>query len=235
LVVSRRRPVTAAARRHSSSHSRRSVTRSSRQNRRLATRLVFVAAVLLVGMIAWAVVARITAPQSNTKRQYFDAIIVLGTPADADGNPSPEMLDRINEGVHEYERGVAGHLIVTGGAAHNHFVEAEVMARVAASQGVPADRIVQEPRAQNTLQNACYSARILKDRGWRSVEVISSASHLPRASMIFAHLDFDRLQWRMHAAPDNLTSGAYSNGANVMEVIKTARYLIWARWADSCS
>ena len=33
--------------------------------------------------------------------------------------------------LREYERGVASHLIVTGAAAHNRFVEAEVMARVA--------------------------------------------------------------------------------------------------------
>ena len=171
---------------------------------------------------------------ANTNRQTFDAIIVLGTPSDSDGNPTPELQDRITEAVHEYEHGVAPRLIVTGAAAHNHFVEAEVMARVAQAQGVPRSAILQEPRALDTIQNACYSARILEAHGWHSAEVVSAASHLPRAAMIFSHLSESSLQWRMHAAPNNLTPGYYSRGAVIFETIKTARYLLWTRWTESC-
>jgi uncharacterized SAM-binding protein YcdF (DUF218 family) len=189
--------------------------------------------------VVWAAAARTLAPLSNSNRQSFDAIIVLGTPADSDGNPTPELLDRVTEGVHEYQRGVAPRMVMTGAAAHNRFVEAEVMARVAEAQGVPASAILQEPRALDTIQNACYSARILESHRWHSAEVVSSASHLPRAAMIFAHLAAEKsvgsLEWRMHAAPDNLTPGYYSSGASVVETLKTARYLVWSRWVESCS
>ena len=87
----------------------------------------------------------------------------------------------MTEGVREYERGVAPRLILTGGAAHNQFVEARVMARTAEAQGIPASAIFVEPEARDTIQNACYSVRIMKAHGWRSAEVVSSASHLPRA------------------------------------------------------
>jgi uncharacterized SAM-binding protein YcdF (DUF218 family) len=215
--------------------SRRPVRRPHHRTRlRLPARVALASAALLIALITWAIIARAVAPLSNSSRQSFDAIIVLGTPADSDGNPTPELLDRITEGVHEYERGVAPRLIVTGAAAHNHFVEAEVMARVAQAQGVPASAILQEPRALDTIQNACYSARILQTHGWHSVEVISSASHLPRAAMIFSHLPGPPLQWRMHAAPDNLTPGYYSKAAAAIETLKTARYLIWSRWIESC-
>jgi uncharacterized SAM-binding protein YcdF (DUF218 family) len=190
---------------------------------------------LLIAVLGWAIIARAVAPRTNTNRQSFDAIVVLGTPADSDGNPTPELLDRITEGVREYERGVAPRLIFSGAAAHNHFVEAEVMARVAQAQGVPASVIMQEPRALDTIQNACYSARILEAHGWRSVEIVSAASHLPRAAMIFSHLPDAKLQWRMHAAPDNLTPGYYSKAAAILETIKTARYLVWTRWVESCN
>jgi len=200
----------------------------------LATLIALASAALLIALVVWAIIAREIAPLSNSTRQSFDAIIVLGTPADSDGNPTPELLDRITEAVHEYERGVAPRLIVTGAAAHNHFVEAEVMARVAQAQGVPASAILQEPLALDTIQNACYSARILQTHGWHSVEVISSASHLPRAAMIFSHLPGQPLQWRMHAAPDNLTPGYYSKAAAAIETLKTARYLVWSRWVESC-
>jgi uncharacterized SAM-binding protein YcdF (DUF218 family) len=201
----------------------------------LSVRISIVCIGLLAVLLVWAMISRAFVPRANTSRQNFDAIIVLGTPADSDGNPTPELLDRITEGVHEYERGVAPRLIVTGSAAHNHFVEAEVMARVAQAQGVPGSVIFQEPKALNTIQNACYSASILKAHGWHSAEVVSSASHLPRAAMIFSHLPLEKMEWRMHAAPDNLTPGYYSNAAALVETLKTARYLSWSRWIDTCS
>jgi uncharacterized SAM-binding protein YcdF (DUF218 family) len=189
---------------------------------------------LAVG-VAWAAIARQIAPRSNTSRSQFDAILVLGTPADGDGNPSPEMLDRVTEGVEEYRRGVAPRLVVSGAAAHNRFVEADAMARVAEAQGIPASAVIEEPRALDTIQNVCYSERILKRHGWHSVEVVSSAAHLPRASMILARLaGAGGLEWRVHEAPANLTPGAEHGAAAVVEVLKTARYLVWARWVEGC-
>jgi uncharacterized SAM-binding protein YcdF (DUF218 family) len=190
-------------------------------------------------LLIWAIFARTLAPRSNTSRPSFDAIIVLGTPADSDGNPTPELLDRITEGVREYERGVAPRIIVTGAAAHNRFVEADVMARNAEAQGVPASVIFEEPHSLDTIQNACYSARILESHGWRSAEIISSASHLPRAALIFSRLFSERpaakMEWRMHAASANLTPGYYGPAASVVETLKTARYLLWSRWVESCT
>jgi len=196
-------------------------------------------AVVLAALIGWAALARHFAPQSNTGRLQFDAILVLGTPADSDGNPSPAMLERVTEGVREYRRGVASHLIVTGAAAHNKFVEAEVMARVAEAQGVPPSAIFQEPNALDTIQNACYSARILKTHGWHSAEVVSSPAHLPRAAMIFAHLASaysgqNSLEWRTHATSEHLALGDAGTTAAAVETMKTARYLVWARWFESC-
>jgi len=195
--------------------------------------------VLCIGLVAalvlWAIAARSLAPLSNTSRSNFDAILVLGTPADSDGNPTPELLDRVSEAVREYERGVAPRLILTGGAAHNRFVEAEAMARVAQAQGVPAAVIYEEPHAQDTIQNACYSAGILKAHGWRSAEIISSASHLPRAALMVSHLPFEGFEWRMHAAPESFTAGYAKRSASFVEVVKTARYLVWSRWVESCS
>jgi uncharacterized SAM-binding protein YcdF (DUF218 family) len=149
------------------------------------------------------------------------------------------MIERVTEAVQEYRRGVASHLIVTGAAAHNRFVEAEVMARVAEAQGVPATAIIEEPHALDTIQNACYSARILSEHRWHSVEVVSSAEHLPRAAMIFAHLagknaGAGRLEWRMRAAPADLSPGYFGAAAAMVETLKTARYLVWSRWVESC-
>jgi uncharacterized SAM-binding protein YcdF (DUF218 family) len=194
---------------------------------------------ILIAGVLGAVLARSTAPRANTSRSQFDAILVLGTPADSDGNPTPVMTERVTEAVHEYRRGVASHLIVSGAAAHNRFVEAEVMARLAEAQGVPPSAIVEETHALDTIQNACFSARILAEHRWHSVEVVSSPTHLPRAAMIFAHLASHdapvvHLEWRMHAAPADLSPEYFETAAAIVETFKTARYLAWSRWIEPC-
>ena len=185
-----------------------------------------------VGLLGWAAVARHLAPVSNTTLGRFDAIIVLGYKADSDGNPTPRMLSRMNEAVREYERGVAPRLILTGGPTHGHFVEAKVMARIAEAEGIPQSAIVIEPAALSTIENACFSERILKTHGWVSAEIVSSAYHLPRAAMIFKQLP---LKWRTHAAPPlEPESSLSSSMTGIGETLKTVRYLIYADWADRC-
>lgn len=195
-------------------------------------RLTLAAAVLTVALLAWGAIARQLAPASNTSLTRFDAIVVLGTPADSDGNPTPSQLASVAEAVHEYQRGVASRLILSGAATHNQFVEARVMAHAAEAQGIPSSAIFVEPQAMNTIQNACYSARIMKAHGWRSAEVISSAAHLPRAALIFSRLP---LEWRAHAAPPlSPESAAKASVIAMVETIKTVRYLVWTRQTERC-
>jgi uncharacterized SAM-binding protein YcdF (DUF218 family) len=151
------------------------------------------------------VINRATIPTQNTDATHFDTIIVLGYPANLDGTPSPDERERVLEAVREYKAGVAPSIIMTGGSAHNQFVEAHVMATYAVSQGVPPSVITEERQAQNTIQNIFYSSEIMRSHQWHTAEVISSSAHLGRAAMIvqaFAKshpgLAFD---WRTHPAP----------------------------------
>jgi uncharacterized SAM-binding protein YcdF (DUF218 family) len=220
------------------------ITRKKSWRKRLGwkPRLAIAGFATVLALLAWAAIARHLAPTSNTSLGRFDAIVVLGSPADRDGNPTPEQLARVTEGVQEYKRGVARRLILTGGPAHNRFAEARVMARSAEAQGIPESAIFLEPEATDTIQNACYSVRIMKAHGWHSAEVVSSASHLPRAGLIFSSLarnslaqNSPPLEWSTHPAPSlSPQSPAYESAVATVEVLKTARYLIWARWADAC-
>ena len=220
-----------------SRYTRTGQLRRRRQPISWKTRLILAFVATVAALLAWATIARSLAPTSNTSLTRFDAIIVLGTPADSDGNPQPNQLARVTEAVREYQRGVAPRLILTGGAAHNRFIEARVMARAAEADGIPASALYLEQQAMDTMQNACYADRIMKAHGWRSAEIVSAAEHLPRAAMIFNALPPDSaIEWSTHAAPPlRPVSPAYQSAVSAVEVLKTARYLVWARWADSCA
>ena len=208
-------------------------SKSSRSSHRLwAIRCLAACTALFLLALGWTAICRARAPQSNTGIEGFDTLIVLGSKADGDGNPTPTQQARVTEAVHEYERGVAPHIIMSGGAAHNRFVEAEVMARAAEAQGIQASAIVIEPKAQSTTDNACNSLRIMRGHGWRSAEVISSSYHLPRAALIFDQLP---IAWRVHAAPALEPENAALTAAKAtFEFIKTTRYLLWTRLTESC-
>jgi uncharacterized SAM-binding protein YcdF (DUF218 family) len=163
--------------------------------------------VLLAAFFAYAlffVGVYLTIPNHNTAATHFDTIIVLGCPAKHDGTPTPEQRERVLEGVREYKAGIAPRIIMTGAAAHNEYVEAHVMAQFALTQGVPASALIEEPQAQNTIQNIFYSAQIMHQNGWNSAEIVSSPSHLPRTALIVNTLNIDQpnlsIDWRTHPA-----------------------------------
>ena len=111
------------------------------------------------------------------------------------------------EGVREYKAGVAAHVIMTGGPTHNKLVEAHAMKVFAVAEGVPAEAIVEEGQAMDTIQNIYFSEKLMEERGWKSAEVVSSPSHLPRTALILQHYSF---AWRTHASqwPGELSSVA---------------------------
>jgi uncharacterized SAM-binding protein YcdF (DUF218 family) len=222
--TSRRNPAGRSRRRHSVGVHRKRLG--------FKLRLTLAAVAVILCLLASGVLARHFALASNTALTHFDVILVLGSPADRDGNPKPELQARVAEGVREYERGVAPKLILSGGAAHNRFVEAQVMARTAQAQGIPASAIVLESQAMDTIQNACYATRIMKAHNWHSAEVVSSAAHLPRAGLILSGLP---IEWRSHAAPPlSPHSAIYSQAEAAVETLKTVRYLVWSRWIEGC-
>ena len=130
-------------------------------------------------------------PLKNMGNQKFDVIIVLGYPAIEDGKPSLMMKQRVIKGVELFKERHAGNMIFTGGAAHNHYIEATVMAKLANSMGVPDSRIVQETKAQNTYQNAFYAVKLMQQKHWDSAIVVTSPNHIERASYLFSQYPID--------------------------------------------
>ena len=198
----------------------------------LAARLLLLAVGFVALLLGWAALARRFAPRGTAAAGPVDALLVLGTPADSDGNPRPAMQDRIHEAVAEYERGVSNRILFSGGAAHNRFVEADVMAQAAMAQGIPPAAIFRERTSQDTIQNLCHSLAMARANGWRSVEIISSPAHLPRVRILLDDLSTPR--WRVHAAPEVDTQPLLRTLAPTAELLKTVHFLLWSRWTEHC-
>ncbi len=186
-------------------------------------RFIKISLLVLVGVFVFGMALLYgTIPFGNTDDAHFDAIIVLGYPANPDGTVSPIERARVMEGIKEFRRGIASVLIMTGGAAHNEHTEAEVMADFARSQGVPDGAIIRENQALNTIQNAYYSVEIMKARGWKAAEVVSSDSHIRRASLIFRRFP---IAYRVHGAPNPPETGILYDVAAYIHEIHSADHI----------
>lgn len=108
--------------------------------------------------------------------QAHDVLIVLGCPSKDDGSASNCQLERADIAADLHARGYGDHLIVTGAAVHNGFVEADALRDLLLERGVAEGAIVREPLAEHTDENLYYSSRIMQERGWRSALVVSEST-----------------------------------------------------------
>lgn len=151
----------------------------------------------LVSLVVIACLAALAAAGCSVKRSPFadadaalepaDAIVVLGygPPVDDDGVIVGELRRRMDKSIELYEAGLAPLMIVTGGNTYRDYYESGVMRDYAVGHGVPADAVIEEREAMDTIGNARYSAAIMRERGLSSCIVASSPYHLRRARKLF--------------------------------------------------
>jgi uncharacterized SAM-binding protein YcdF (DUF218 family) len=125
-----------------------------------------------------------------------DVIIVFGCPT-YEGNVisttfSACLQARAHHAADLYTRGLAPHIIPTGGLTGPPPTEAEAMSMLLQAEGVPAEAIIPEEQARDTVQNIQYSRAIMSAHGWRTAILVSEPNHIKRAALIArdAGLDF---------------------------------------------
>jgi len=135
-------------------------------------------------------------PPAISPTDRYDAIVVLGGGVHDKGTlrPTVELTsysrNRTTCGVDLYMRGYALKLVLTGGDGSifgSGPKDAPEMKRWAHRLGVPDHAIVTEEGARTTYENATGTKRLL---GPASILLVSSASHLPRATALFAKQGF---------------------------------------------
>ncbi|MGH7446915.1 MAG: YdcF family protein [Longimicrobiales bacterium] len=141
-----------------------------------------------------------------------DAIVVLGGKVLEDGTIAPWVAARVDRALEAYEDGVAARVVFTGrnglyGPTQPSVTEAAAMAAYAHGRGLPAEAVLLEEHARDTLGNAYFVRRdILQPNGWRSIRVVTNDFHLSRAAWVFRKVLGPRYDFSFTSAPSGFST-----------------------------
>lgn len=148
---------------------------------------------LLLGLWLIGVASYIVWVGQRDQAAPADVIIVLGAAA-YDSNPSPVFKERIRHGIALYERGLAQHLLFTGGFGNGaRFSESQVARSYALKQGVPAQAILIETQSRTTRQNLQQAKLLMQAKGFRTAVIVSDPLHMARALRLARELGIEAL------------------------------------------
>lgn len=135
------------------------------------------------------------------------AIVVLGSPNDADGTLSSIALERCQQALTEYARHPDACILPTGGwgehfnttaRPHGHYVR-----QYLTTHGVPEQRILECAESANTIQDAALAKPIVERHAITDLIVVTSDFHVPRAQFLFQR-EFPNIRLSLSAAKTKL-------------------------------
>ncbi|MEO7371393.1 MAG: YdcF family protein [Ilumatobacteraceae bacterium] len=172
---------------------------------------------LLVGATYYAVtLSQVHSTGRSDQTRTVDAIVVMGA-AQYDGRPSPQLAARLDHAADLWSQGVAQVMVVTGGnQPGDRFTEAEASAKYLIEHGVPAKSILQESLGHSSYASLDGVATLLRQRGLRSVLLVSDPFHELRSRLIAQELGLTA-----YVSPTR-TSPVRGNAATVRELEEAA-------------
>lgn len=114
------------------------------------------------------------------------AVVILGYGLTPEGALRDELVRRLRAGLTQAVFAPLSPVIVTGGNPQSGVREADAMADWLEAAGLPAARILREPEAVSTVDNARRTADLLRAHHLRDAVLVTSGDHLPRARGAFA-------------------------------------------------
>jgi uncharacterized SAM-binding protein YcdF (DUF218 family) len=84
-------------------------------------------------------------------------------------------------------------VIVSGGAPFSDTPESVAAARYLAELGIPKGKIITEEASRDTFENAAYTLKICKEKGYKRIILVTSAYHMPRSIYLFKKAGFESI------------------------------------------
>jgi uncharacterized SAM-binding protein YcdF (DUF218 family) len=116
-----------------------------------------------------------------------DCVAVFGGGVGESGKAGQGYEERVGYAVELYKKGYSKNLIFSSGYK-SFYNETLLMKALAMELGIPDSAIMLETDAANVYENVKFTKKILEERGWRSVMVVSSPYNMRRISLVFGKL-----------------------------------------------
>ena len=155
--------------------------------RRVIGRALFGAA--LLALLVWLTsLASVVIWSRRDTAHRASAIVVLGA-AQYVGRPSPVLRARLDHAIRLWRRGLAPHLVLTGGIGRGDTTsEAEVSRAYALRRGVPDSAILVETEGRDTRESLQAVAGIMRRRRMPSAVLVSDPFHMARLRILATQL-----------------------------------------------
>ncbi len=123
-----------------------------------------------------------------------DVILVLGGGTESLDAPRSGVEvngagDRVLHAVRLYRQGIAPFILLSGGniewLTSRTTTPAFEMKELMLFMGVPESALVLQDQSQNTAEDVMFSARIIEERGFERIILVTSAQHMPRSVELF--------------------------------------------------
>lgn len=124
-------------------------------------------------------VSELTVPQEK------HAFVVLGSALNKDGTLTGKFTRRLDLAIGALNANPNSKVIVSGGKPYNGVTEGEAGLTYLVKNGIDPSRIITEEQSNSTVGNAKYSIPLLVKNGFTTYTLVSDASHLRRASILF--------------------------------------------------
>lgn len=121
------------------------------------------------------------------------AFVVLGSGLAADGTMKKKLTRRMDLTFAAAKKYPNSKIIVSGGAPKSGWTEARRMRDWLVKEGIAPSRIIMEDKSASTVSNGRYSLLKLIENKLTTYTIISDASHLRRAALIF---EAAKLRWQ---------------------------------------
>jgi uncharacterized SAM-binding protein YcdF (DUF218 family) len=153
-------------------------------------------------LVSNALVRSLEAPPIRTYRSdvTYDAVVLLGGVIDERASQTygeralNESVERLTTTYDLLRTDKARFAIVSGASEPREgidVVEANALRDQLVAWGIASERVIVEDKAKNTRENAVESARIVRERGFDHVVIVTSAFHMPRALGCFRAVGLD--------------------------------------------
>ncbi|NHC45034.1 YdcF family protein [Motilibacter aurantiacus] len=134
-----------------------------------------------------------------------DAIVVLGA-SQRNGKPAPVLQARLEQAMALYaERAAPRVVTVGGGRPGDRSTEARAGKEWLVEHGVPAEDVIAVPVGSDTFESLEAVSAQLRDKGWRSVVLVTDPWHELRSRTMARDLGLDAVTSPTRSGPSTGT------------------------------